>query len=220
MSRKETDFKRWLCSKWEDSGGWVERYEPRRGTGVGIADIQLLVSLPLSGFTSNNIAQLIPVELKIAEVKNGILYSDDIRPSQIGWHTRLNKFGHKSFFIWGVMGAKVEAMYIGDVRATKGWKDGIDVGHLYAILPVIGCMDVLRKYIATHQEDTMNIDEKIAKWRIEATLSDDVHAHVVSNEILNELERTRALLEECLPFAEHNCHWDLVAKISDAIQGK
>lgn len=125
MSRKETQFKSWLIKSWEASGGWAERYEPRRGSGVGIADIQLLVD------------RLVPIELKIAEVRNGVLYSDDIRGSQIGWHTRLNKFGCSSYFIWGVgivsEDKPPKEMYIGRVSDTLHWRDGILVDKLWRL---------------------------------------------------------------------------------------
>lgn len=85
MPMSELDFKRWLRKEWK---GWSEAYEPRRGGGVGIPDIQLLVR-----------GKLIPIELKIGEIKDGIVKPREIRADQIGWHKRFMRAGGLSFFL-------------------------------------------------------------------------------------------------------------------------
>lgn len=140
MAKKETVLKNWLCNKWEASGGWCERYEPARGSGVGYPDVQLLVE------------QLIPVELKIIEsIRNGYMYSEEVRGSQIGWHTRLNKWGQKSFFLWAtIQGNSPINMYMATVKEAEKWRLGIPLNDLiYFDVKDKSCMNNLRLCIRT-----------------------------------------------------------------------
>lgn len=71
--------------------GWVERVEKARGTTDGFPD---LVFLMPSGFEL--------CELKTASLIDGVLWSDEVRPSQIRFHHDLANHGGKSFFLAGV----------------------------------------------------------------------------------------------------------------------
>jgi hypothetical protein len=84
---KEIDFKRWTRENYK---GWSEAYEPRRGSGVGIPDLQFLVR-----------GRLIPAELKIGEIKGEFVAVKTMRPSQIVWHNKFWKAGGCSILIVG-----------------------------------------------------------------------------------------------------------------------
>jgi hypothetical protein len=62
--------------------GWSEAYEPGRGGGVGVPDLQLLVKF-----------RLLPVELK--------LDGNDLSPKQKLWHANFRKAGGVSALIVG-----------------------------------------------------------------------------------------------------------------------
>lgn len=75
MAKLETEFKKWFRKNWK---GWIESYEPRRGSGVGIPDIQIAVS-----------GRIVPIELKVGAIDpNNVLWIEEVRPAQIGWHKR------------------------------------------------------------------------------------------------------------------------------------
>ena len=66
----------------ENFDGWSEAYEPGRGGGVGVPDLQFLVKF-----------QLLPVELK--------LDGNDLSPKQKLWHEKFRKAGGVSALIVG-----------------------------------------------------------------------------------------------------------------------
>lgn len=117
----ETDFKR----KFRQSVlEWSEAYEPSRGSGTGYPDVQVLLR-----------GVIVPVEVKIALVSQGVLWSRDIRPAQIGWHYRLMKAGGKSAFVFGVLERKLWSAYVFPVceqnfERLMAWREGFDVNTL------------------------------------------------------------------------------------------
>lgn len=84
----ETEFKVWFRGQWK---GWSEAYEPRRGGGTGVPDIQILMD-----------DQLLPVELKLGEVRDGRVFADDFQPAQVSWHARFWQAGGVAIFIVGI----------------------------------------------------------------------------------------------------------------------
>src|SRR5688572_20062877 len=84
----ETEFKVWFRGQWK---GWSEAYEPRRGGGTGVPDVQILLD-----------GQLLPVELKLGEVRDGRVFADDFQPAQVSWHARFWQAGGVAIFIVGV----------------------------------------------------------------------------------------------------------------------
>lgn len=108
----ESDFKKWLRQNWS---GWIESYEPRRGTGIGIPDVQIVVH-----------KKIVPVELKLGVIKDGILYPREIRPPQIIWHKKLNDAGVKSVLMIGVYDFVAEDFDVCVVEAEhmKNWRNG------------------------------------------------------------------------------------------------
>ena len=108
----EAEFKKWLRQNWS---GWIESYEPRRGTGVGIPDVQIVVQ-----------GKLVPIELKLGIIKNGILFPREVRPAQIAWHRKLNDAGVKSILMVGVydfVADDFDACLV-DGSFLKNWKQG------------------------------------------------------------------------------------------------
>lgn len=110
----ESQFKIWFRKTWT---GWVESYEPRRGSGVGIPDLQIVVD-----------GHILPVELKVGKVVDGALVVNEVRPDQIGWHRRLIDAGVASIFLVGVgTGSKPDQVFAVSPKAILSWKIGIDL---------------------------------------------------------------------------------------------
>lgn len=79
--------------------GWLETYQPTRGSGEGVPDCQIKIG-----------DGLFPIEIKrAAPNKNGFKLSA-IRASQVSWHKRFLLAGGKSFFVTGVLTAKGEML--------------------------------------------------------------------------------------------------------------
>jgi hypothetical protein len=72
---------------------WSEAYEPGTGSGNGYPDLQLMDS---------NSKELLPVELKIGDIKNGRLFSHEVRPAQVVWHHQFCSFGARSALLVGI----------------------------------------------------------------------------------------------------------------------
>lgn len=72
--------------------GWLETYQPGRGSGVGVPDTQIMPRKKM----------LVPIELKRGVIEGKRLFADDIRPAQVSWHTRFSEAGGASWFIIGV----------------------------------------------------------------------------------------------------------------------
>lgn len=116
---RESNLKTWLRSNYN---GWSEAFEPRRGAGVGVADIMLGIG-----------SHLVPVELKVGNISDGMLFPEEVRPDQIGWHHRLNAAGVFSFFIVGVgrAGSKSpEYLFALTAQKIKHWRTGYDLDDL------------------------------------------------------------------------------------------
>jgi len=108
----ESDFKKWFRKHWS---GWIESYEPRRGSGVGIPDIQVVVG-----------GRIVPIELKIGTIKDGVLYPREVRPAQIVWHKKLNDAGVGSILLIGVYDLVADDFDACLVDGTymKNWRNG------------------------------------------------------------------------------------------------
>ena len=108
----ESDFKRWLRTNWD---GWMETYEPRRGTGIGIPDVQIVVD-----------GRIVPIELKVGVIKNGVLFPREIRPPQIVWHKKLNDAGVASVLLIGVYDFTIDDFIACavDGQYIRNWKHG------------------------------------------------------------------------------------------------
>lgn len=107
MSNKERDFKKWFR---EHCPFWIESYEPRRGSGVGIPDLQIAID-----------GILFPIELKTGAIDDWeVCWPDEVRPDQIGWHKRAGDAQISTFLCIGV-------------KKTDGWSmlwvDGLDMRH-------------------------------------------------------------------------------------------
>lgn len=84
---RENQFREWVRRRWK---GWISSYEPRRGSTIGIPDLQIIVC-----------GIIVPIELKVGTVVDGELFCHDIRPAQIQWHRSLREAGARSFFLVG-----------------------------------------------------------------------------------------------------------------------
>lgn len=74
---------------------YYDRIEPSKGMTVGIPDVFCLPD-----------GEAVFVELKVGEMKDGVLFCREIRPAQFRWHDEYQKAGGKSFFVCGVIDGK------------------------------------------------------------------------------------------------------------------
>lgn len=93
----------------------METYEPRRGTGIGIPDVQIVVD-----------GRIVPIELKVGVIKNGVLFPREIRPPQIVWHKKLNDAGVASVLLIGVYDFTIDDFIACAVESQhmRNWKNG------------------------------------------------------------------------------------------------
>lgn len=121
MSKKTTnpiedDFSQSVRDSFD---GWIQRVEKGRGMNDGFAD---LVALLPQG--------LMPIELKIGSVIDNILWSDEVRPSQISWHHKLANEGGTSMFLVGVWSGDRWRAYAFDGSLARHWDlTGFEVGQ-------------------------------------------------------------------------------------------
>lgn len=112
--REELRFKRWFRDSFK---GWSEAYEPRRGAGNGIPDLQLLID-----------RALVPIELKVGYTDNDMIYVYEVQPSQVSWHIQFWRAGGVARFVVGIPDGKTwEAIALPEVSFAlmewrKGWK--------------------------------------------------------------------------------------------------
>lgn len=112
--RQELKFKRWFRQEFK---GWSEAYEPRRGSGTGMPDLQLLVR-----------GMLLPVELKVGWIEDDVLHIHDVEPAQVSWHVRFWAAGGESSFVVGIPDGKGWQVYSPFLSAAalmewkKGWR--------------------------------------------------------------------------------------------------
>lgn len=97
---------------------WSCAYETRSGSTVGYPDLQLLVG---------ERRLVLPVEVKVGELKSGKLLSRQIRPSQISWHHEFWSAGGIALIVvcFGpVASMEAWALPSGDREVTSKWKEG------------------------------------------------------------------------------------------------
>lgn len=133
-------------------GGWVERVEKARGTTDGFPDLVML--LP-SGFEL--------CELKIGSVIDGVLWSHEVRPSQIRFHHDLANKGGKSFFLVGCwIGGESRNLdvpanwtaYAFDGCLARHWHDtGFAVGETCFEIDMSNLYDSLTDYVYNQLEN-------------------------------------------------------------------
>ncbi len=120
--RETTHMKKWIRDNWD---GWIESYEPRLGSSVGIPDIQIVVD-----------GKLVPIELKVADLSDGILCSSEIRPPQINWHRNLAAHDVLSLFLFGVGKGNVpERLFAARGDKIANWSAGFDIRNLEEVSP-------------------------------------------------------------------------------------
>ena len=119
MLDSETKFKQYFRARLDDLGVWSECYEPRRGSGVGMPDLQILAKL-----------KLLPVELKIGTTTDVLLFPEEIRPAQISWLDRFVEAGGHALLIVGVReGRDWYGLQLPSVRTEylSTWRAGFDL---------------------------------------------------------------------------------------------
>lgn len=115
--KDETRYKRKLRQAFADYGLWTEAYEPAMGSGTGYPDIQVLSPRKV----------ILPIELKVGEVVNGIVKPREVRGDQVVWHRKFHLFGGISCCFIGVesvKGAEDWATYAVPGSVLMDWKQG------------------------------------------------------------------------------------------------
>lgn len=114
MTYREEDLRKWFRSNWD---GWLESYEPRKGGGVGIPDLQILVD-----------GVLVPIELKWGSRIGfaGNLYIDEVEPVQVRWHKLFDVAGGTSWFLVGCDCTGGFEVYLYKAPyVVENWRDGL-----------------------------------------------------------------------------------------------
>lgn len=109
--------KRWL--------GNLDRIEQANGSSCGFPDLLLYVYGTENSYKME-IGKLVPVEAKRGWLREDRLRIDQIRPSQVSWHTRFALAKGNSFFLVGVqINDKLELFLAGAEYALASRKDGM-----------------------------------------------------------------------------------------------
>ena len=117
---REAELKVWFRKNW---AGWVESYEPRLGSNVGIPDLQVVVD-----------QRLVPIELKLCQIVGDELLSSDIRPPQINWHRTLSGYGVPSLFLFGSgVGKSPDCLFAAPGYLIDRWEFGFKITDLSKI---------------------------------------------------------------------------------------
>lgn len=111
----EQDFKKWICDKaWK---GFVTRVEPGLGGDTGNPDLFI---------QPDCLPGMLGIELKLGRIVGGTLYTDDVRPAQISWHSRLALQGGISMFLVHTP----DGIWAFDGLYARNWEDGYSIsGH-------------------------------------------------------------------------------------------
>ncbi len=124
MSRKkdtltETRLAGMIIKGWK---GWVDRIEPAGGSTVGFPDLLLF----------DKSFGILPVELKLGDMKHGVIEPRELRPAQLRWH--------KSFFMHGGLSAIIVGAEDEDGEITIGIANGKDAEDLNEGINVLKLM--------------------------------------------------------------------------------
>lgn len=130
MPTDEQAFKEWFRRQWRRRGHWIESYEPRRGSGMGIPDIQVLLPSESLG-----LSVLLPIELKIGKITRNRLFPREIRGSQIVWHRDFRRAGGKAMVLVGIPAAEGYQMFFASgplLDDLSGWRSGYAIPEEFA----------------------------------------------------------------------------------------
>lgn len=122
--KDETRYKRKVREKFADFGLWTEAYEPAMGSGTGYPDIQVL----------GKCRRILPIELKVGEIKGGRLFPREVRGDQVVWHRKFSRFGGISCCFIGVETPKYSenwATYAVSGAQMLDWKAGYDLSECH-----------------------------------------------------------------------------------------
>lgn len=117
--------------------GWVKRVEKARGMGDGFPDLVLLLPSGLA-----------LCELKIGTIEDNILWTKEVRPSQIQFHRELANAGGQSFFLVGVWcGDHWRAFAFDGVSARQWEMTGFEVGQTCFEIDMSNLYESLTEYV-------------------------------------------------------------------------
>lgn len=121
--KNENDFRDWIRGTKKRMGayaGWSNRIEPTMGMAPGISDLIMMTDIGL-----------VPTELKIAKIEDGILWSREIRGSQISWHFDFyqQNCGRQplTVFLFGVQVNDDWRIFACEGDQVMDWEDGFPI---------------------------------------------------------------------------------------------
>ena len=119
QNSSERDFQNWIKKNWS---GWLTQIHPGLSSDVGIPDL-------IVGTAQG----LLPAEVKLGMVDDGVLWCSEVRPAQIAWHKKLADGGYNSVLLVGVPSGDSWRCFSVDAALARfwhetGWKVG-EVAH-------------------------------------------------------------------------------------------
>lgn len=89
LKAREASFRSWVASVWF---GHFDFHEPGLGSSPGYPDVSFLIDA----------GRVLPVELKpVSRITHQAFFPENVRPAQVGWHTRYAAAGGISFLAIG-----------------------------------------------------------------------------------------------------------------------
>lgn len=104
-------------SQWD---GWCSTVEFGVGGTLGFPDLHVLVGKR---------ALWLPIELKLGELKGGVVLPREVRPAQVKWHTQYREAGGRSLLVIGTKNGDDDFTYWAvDTKYIRLWTSGFVVG--------------------------------------------------------------------------------------------
>lgn len=120
IQKSEREFQTWVKRHLEQGDMWFTQIHPGLGADPGLPD--LYVDTEAFNHTG--------CELKIgsAHDADGILWTSQIRPAQIRWHSHVAYHGGFSFFLVGVWSGDEWRVFAIDGAIVDKWENGFEIG--------------------------------------------------------------------------------------------
>lgn len=135
LRKDEIDFKRHVLGSYPF---WGCPYEPGLGSANGYPDIQLM-----NDWTK----ELLPIELKVGQLKHGRVFPLEVRPAQTVWHNNFAQAGGRACLLTGI---KLDRRWFG--YAVPGvWSEHWRLGY-----PLSDCFVLDSANFMRHLQDLVS----------------------------------------------------------------
>lgn len=124
LNKIELDFKRDIRKWWDPN--WSEAYEPGTGSGNGYPDLQFLEPKTL---------RLLPIELKVGDIKGDRIFPREVRPAQVVWHYKFALAQGRAAIAVGIWTDKSHwRSYAFPGYMARTWKEGWPIAEAYTVI--------------------------------------------------------------------------------------